>query len=207
VIVGDLYVGKETEIGIVREFQPRPLQIPNADRILSQAVIGGGEIDERAYFDVRTLSELLEVAKLSPIQRALLHPAGVRKTLHRARSGWIYAVWALISPSPVPEQTAIVPGVPMIPRDERWISDRRHPGQDGLDEQIGESVFLWGPGSSQDARFVFHVDAIEARLRVAMAAPSRRCMLANCGIKMALYQKGPRSYVNLWLTHSPPRPV
>ena len=48
-------------------------------------------------------SELLEVARSSPMGRVMVDRAGVRVDLYRSQTGHEYEVWTLVGQSPRPE--------------------------------------------------------------------------------------------------------
>lgn len=82
-----------------------PLQRPGADQIVRTAVVGGPNKpgDRRIYLSVATLSQLLDVARSSAMQRVQVDRAGVRVDLYRSDTGHEYEVWSLVGQDPRPE--------------------------------------------------------------------------------------------------------
>ena len=106
---------------IVRQ---RPLQDPNQDECLREYQLGGthSNRDVRFIADTETLEALLEVAKLSRTGRVILHRAGIKMKVKRARTGHVYETLHLTGLNPVPERA---PSTLKIPTDEysarQWI--------------------------------------------------------------------------------------
>lgn len=82
-----------------------PLQRPGADTLLRTAIVGGPDKpgDRRIYLSVATLSHLLDVARTSPMQRAIVGHAGVRVDLYVTPHGHEYEVWQLVGSQPKAE--------------------------------------------------------------------------------------------------------
>lgn len=89
----------------VMKVNASPLQRPGADKLLRTAVVGGPEKpgDRRIYLSVATLAHLLEVARTSAMQRAIIGHAGVRVDLYATPGGHEYEVWQLVGSQPKPE--------------------------------------------------------------------------------------------------------
>ena len=87
-----------------------PLQYPGKDRLLRTVKLGGPETgrDTRMMLSVKELEALLEVARKSPVQRVLIHQAGIRVDVYAHKSGHQYEVWRLTGRKPEAERPAIV---------------------------------------------------------------------------------------------------
>ncbi len=84
-------------------------QGPAGDEICGENIIGGplSGKDVRMYLDAKTLEVLLDVARNSIVNRAVLHGVGLKVTARRGGDGNVYEVWSLVSLAPKAESSTL----------------------------------------------------------------------------------------------------
>ncbi len=86
-----------------------PLQLPDRDPCIRTIDVGGPRTgrDVRLSLSVAELEQLLEVARRSLTQRAVINQVGLRTYLFRTPAGHQYEVWKLIGLRPEPERSIV----------------------------------------------------------------------------------------------------
>jgi len=81
-----------------------PLQRANQHELVRETVFGGPEAgrDVRFYVDVKTLSHLLEVARMAASRTAFVGRAGLCIQVYKDENGHHYEVWRVIGDKPEP---------------------------------------------------------------------------------------------------------
>ena len=85
-----------------------PLQRPGMPELLQERVIAGPEAmqDVRFTISIQALEAMLEAAKASTTQRAMLHHAGIEvRTWRDGNTGSVYQTLSVIGRGPVPEKS------------------------------------------------------------------------------------------------------
>tara|TARA_B100000575_G_C22546960_1_gene349938 strand:- start:79 stop:402 length:324 start_codon:yes stop_codon:yes gene_type:complete len=83
---------------------------PQEDQVVGENIIGGplSGKDVRMYLDAKTLDVLLDVAKQSLTNRAVLHGVGLKVTARRGGDGNTYEVWSIVSLGPKAERSTFI---------------------------------------------------------------------------------------------------
>tara|TARA_B100000427_G_scaffold210817_1_gene175760 strand:- start:235 stop:546 length:312 start_codon:yes stop_codon:yes gene_type:complete len=83
---------------------------PQGDEVCGENIIGGplSGKDVRMYLDSKTLEVLLDVARESLVNRAVLHGVGLKVTARRGKDGNVYEVWSIVSLAPKAERSSLV---------------------------------------------------------------------------------------------------
>jgi hypothetical protein len=83
---------------------------PASDKVVGENIIGGplSGKDVRMYLDVKTLEHLLDVAKQSLVNRAVLNGVGLKVKAQRGGDGNTYEVWSIVSLAPKAERSSVI---------------------------------------------------------------------------------------------------
>ena len=83
-----------------------PVQLPGQDKILRTYTLGGPNCgrDVRFIIDVETLEYMIEIARQSQTNRALIPSAGIKLMVRQSNVGHVYETLHLEGGRPVPEK-------------------------------------------------------------------------------------------------------